>query len=64
MITIKIEQENIKKRLDVFLVDYFENKYPRARLAQAIEKELFLINNSKFMLLANIIKTSLMRLNQ
>ncbi len=46
MKTIKIEQENIKKRLDVFLVDYFENKYPRARLAQAIEKELFLINNS------------------
>ena len=46
MKTIKIEQENIKKRLDVFLVDYFENKYPRARLSQAIEKELFLINNS------------------
>ena len=46
MITIKIEQDNIKKRVDVFLVDYFENKYPRARLAQAIEKELFLINNS------------------
>ena len=41
---IKIDKENIKKRLDVFLVDYFENKHPRAKIASAIEKEYFLVN--------------------
>ena len=46
MIKIKIDQENIQKRLDVFLVDYFENKYPRARISGAIEKSLFLVNNN------------------
>ena len=44
MIKIKVEQENIQKRLDVFLVDYFDNKYPRARISSAIEQKLFLIN--------------------
>ena len=43
---IKIEQENIKKRLDVFLVEYFKNNHPRAQINKAIEKGLFLINNS------------------
>ena len=28
MTIIKIEKENIKERLDVFLTNYFENKYP------------------------------------
>ena len=54
MAVIKIEKENIKKRLDVFLVDYFENKYPRAKISNAIEKDLFLINlilNMKMMML-------------
>ena len=40
---IKI-QENIKKRLDLFLVDYFENKFPRAKITNAIEENLFFIN--------------------
>lgn len=47
MSEIKITQENIKKRLDVFLVDYFENKYPRAKLTLAIEKDCFLVNLKK-----------------
>ena len=41
---IKIDENNFKKRLDVFLVEHFENKYPRAKLTNAIEKEYFLIN--------------------
>ncbi|MBQ4647497.1 MAG: RluA family pseudouridine synthase [Candidatus Gastranaerophilales bacterium] len=41
---IEIEQKDIKQRLDVFLVNYFENKYPRAKICSAIEKGLFLIN--------------------
>lgn len=44
MSEIKITQENIKKRLDVFLVDYFENKYTRAKLASAIERDYFSVN--------------------
>ena len=45
MALIKIENnEDVKKRLDVFLVDYFENKFPRAKISSAIEKEYFLIN--------------------
>ena len=39
MITIQIKnKEDIKKRLDIFLVDYFENKYPRAKITSFIEK--------------------------
>jgi len=45
MTKIKITQENIKKRLDVFLVSYFNNEYPRAKLTSAIENNLFSINN-------------------
>ena len=41
---IKITTENIKKRLDVFLVDYFKNTYSRGRIGEAIEKECFLVN--------------------
>jgi len=43
---ISLDENSIKQRLDVFLVNYFENKYPRARLGLAIEKGLFLLNNS------------------
>ena len=41
---IKITTENIKKRFDVFLVDYFKNNYSRARIGAAIEEKYFLIN--------------------
>lgn len=44
MIVIKAKEEDIKKRLDIFLVDFFQNKYPRAKISAAIEKELFLVN--------------------
>ena len=33
---IQINKEDIKKRLDVFLVEYFENKYQRAKIAKSI----------------------------
>ena len=43
---IKIEnKEDVKKRLDVFLVNYFDNEYPRARISSAIENKIFFINN-------------------
>ena len=42
---IQINNENdIQKRLDIFLVEFFENKFPRAKIVSAIEKELFHIN--------------------
>ena len=44
MTQIKIDENNIKKRLDVFLVEYFENKYPRAKISSAVEQSYFLIN--------------------
>ena len=44
MNSIKINEDNIKKRLDVFLVDYFEKKYPRSNINNAIENQLFLVN--------------------
>ena len=44
---IAVTQENIKKRLDVFLVDYFENEYPRAKLSGAIDEGCFLVNGKK-----------------
>ena len=46
MIQIKIDENNSKKRLDVFLVEHFENKYPRAKLTNAIEKKYFLVNQN------------------
>lgn len=42
---INLEEKNIKQRLDVFLVNYFENKYPRSLIVHAIEKDFFKINN-------------------
>ena len=44
---IAVSQDNIKKRLDVFLVDYFENEYPRAKLSGAIDEGYFLVNGKK-----------------
>ena len=41
---IQINKEDIKKRLDVFLVEYFENKYQRAKIAKSIEEGFFIIN--------------------
>ena len=38
----KIDENNIKQRLDAFLVNYFENKYSRSQITNAIEKEYFL----------------------
>ena len=43
---IKIEEKDVKKRLDVFLVEYFENKYPRKKISSFIE-EFVLVNNQK-----------------
>ena len=47
MKTVKVDEKNIKKRLDVFLVEYFENKYSRTNITNAIEEKLFLINNKQ-----------------
>jgi len=48
MAQIKIENQiDIKKRLDIFLVDYFQNKYSRAQISNAIEKGYFLLNNAQ-----------------
>ena len=41
---IKIDENNIKQRLDVFLVNHFKNNYSRSQITSAIEKEYFLIN--------------------
>lgn len=44
---IKIEDEkDIKQRIDNFLVKYFENKYPRNKITNFIEKQGILINNN------------------
>lgn len=42
---INPEEKNIKQRLDVFLVNCFENEYPRSLIVRAIEKGFFKINN-------------------
>ena len=41
---IKINENAIKQRLDAFLVNYFENKYSRGQITNAIDKKYFLIN--------------------
>lgn len=44
---IKIEDEkDIKQRIDNFLVKYFENKYPRNKITNFIEKQGILVNNN------------------
>ncbi len=45
--TITITDDNNKKRFDVFLVEYFESKYPRAKIASLIDEGIFLINQKK-----------------
>ena len=45
--TITITDDNNKKRFDVFLVEYFESKYPRAKIASLIDGGIFLINQKK-----------------
>lgn len=37
--------QDFKKRLDVFLLNYFENKYSRAKISSLIENNLVLVNN-------------------
>lgn len=37
--------QDFKKRLDVFLLNYFENKYSRAKISSLIESNLVLVNN-------------------
>lgn len=45
--TIIITNDDNKKRLDVFIVEYFKNKYPRAKIASLIDDGVFLINQKK-----------------
>ena len=40
--TIIITNDDNKKRLDVFIVEYFKNKYPRAKIASLIDDGVFL----------------------
>ncbi|MBR5305161.1 MAG: RluA family pseudouridine synthase [Candidatus Gastranaerophilales bacterium] len=44
MSKIKVDESNIKQRFDAFLVNYFENKYSRNQINNAIENRYFLIN--------------------
>jgi len=45
MTKIKIlNNENLKVRLDVFLTNFFENKYPRNKITSVIENNLILVN--------------------
>ncbi len=41
---IKVEQNSAKKRLDIFLADYFNNKYPRSKISSLIEKKIIYVN--------------------
>ena len=45
--TIIITNDDNKKRLDVFIVEYFKNKYPRAKIASLIDDGVFLVNQKK-----------------
>ena len=45
--TIIITNDDNKKRLDVFIVEYFKNKYPRAKIASSIDDGVFLVNQKK-----------------
>ena len=42
-----MSEKNYKKRLDLFLVEVQENKYPRAKIALALDEGLFLVNGKK-----------------
>ena len=39
-----LNNENLKVRLDVFLTNFFENKYPRNKITSVIENNLILVN--------------------
>lgn len=45
--TIIITNDDNKKRLDVFIVEYFKNKYPRAKIASLIDDGVFSVNQKK-----------------
>ena len=42
--TITISSNDNKKRLDVFIVEYFKNNYPRAKIASLIDDGFFSVN--------------------
>ncbi len=42
--TITISSNDNKKRLDVFIVEYFKNNYPRAKIAYLIDDGFFSVN--------------------
>jgi len=43
----QINQNDISKRIDIFLVDFYQNKYNRTKISKAINEGLFLINEKK-----------------
>lgn len=45
MITIKINEENIKKRLDTFMAEYLESKYTRAKIGLFIDDGNVFVND-------------------
>ena len=51
--TIIITNDDNKKRLDVFIVEYFKNKYPRAKIASLIDDGVFLVNQKNKKTLIN-----------
>lgn len=46
-ITLKIDESDLKKRLDVFVVQNFQNLYTRSAIVDCIEKGIVLVNASK-----------------
>lgn len=48
MTTIKIiNEEDFKKRLDIFLTQYLQNKYPRAKIGSVVDFGLVFVNDKK-----------------
>jgi len=48
MTTIKIiNEEDFKKRLDIFLTQYLKNKYPRAKISSIVDCGLISVNDKK-----------------
>ncbi len=45
--TITISNNDNKKRLDVFIVEYFKNEHPRAKITALIDEGIFLVNQKK-----------------
>ena len=44
---ITIDENNINKRLDVFIVEYFKNQYQRSKITDFINKECVFVNSKK-----------------